>query len=43
MKLDQSFFTPHSLGAAINEGFRYVAQTYTADITGQLAGIFIGV
>lgn len=43
MTPDQSFISPHNLGAAINEGFGFVAQTYTAGITGKLAGVFIGV
>ncbi len=43
MTPDQSFITPHNLGAAINEGFGFVAQTYTAGMTGKLAGIFIAV
>jgi len=43
MTPDQSFIWPHSLGSAINEGFRYIAQTYTAGADGTLAGIFLGV
>jgi hypothetical protein len=43
MTPDQSLIWPNNLGAAINEGFRYVAQTYTAGAGGTLAGIFLGV
>jgi hypothetical protein len=46
--LDQSFIPgDHSgdvcLGADINEGFGFVAQTFTADASGQLEGIKIAV
>jgi hypothetical protein len=42
-QLDQSFTTPTNLGAAINEGFRFIGQTYTAGVTGTLQSIAIDV
>lgn len=41
--LDQSFTAPQNLFSMINEGFRYIAQTFTAGMTGTLAGINIDV
>jgi hypothetical protein len=41
--VDQSFTSPFDLGAAINECCRFVAQTFTAGLTGTLAGISIDV
>jgi deazaflavin-dependent oxidoreductase (nitroreductase family) len=34
--LDQSFTTPTNLGAGLNQGCKYVAQTFTAGVTGTL-------
>lgn len=36
---DQSFTAPQSLDAAINEGFKFVAQTFTSGVTGRLVGV----
>lgn len=41
--VDQSFTSPHDLGAAINECCPFVAQTYTAGRSGALDGINISV
>jgi chitodextrinase len=41
--LDQSFTTPTNLGSNINEGFRFIAQTYTAGANGVLRGVAIEV
>ena len=41
--LDQSFTSPHNLGASINECCAFVAQTFTAGLTGTLAGVNINV
>jgi len=41
--LDQSFTFPANLGAAINECCAFIGQTYTAGVTGTLAGISIEV
>jgi len=41
--LDQSFIAPNNLGADINEGAAFVAQTFTAGLTGTLAGVNIDV
>jgi serine/threonine protein kinase len=41
--LDQSFVTPHNLGCSINEGYAFVAQTYTAKLTGKLVGVNINI
>lgn len=41
--VDQSFTSPSDLGADINECCRFVAQTFTAAVTGTLAGISINV
>jgi hypothetical protein len=41
--LDQSFTTPTDLGAAINDCCRFVAQTFTAGLTGTLGGVNIDV
>ena len=43
MIVDQSVIGSNNLACAINEGFAFVAQTYTAGITGTLAGINIDV
>jgi hypothetical protein len=40
---DQRFDAPVDLGADINEGFRMVAQTYTAGVTGKLYGVAVDV
>lgn len=41
--LDQSFTTPYNLGANINEGCKYIGQTFTAGVTGKLTGVNINV
>lgn len=41
--VDQRCTEPHDLGAAINEGDRYVAQTYTARVTGRLIGVNVSI
>ena len=41
--LDQSFTSPYDEGANINEGFRYVAQTFTAGLSGRLAAVSINI
>ncbi len=41
--LDQSCTAPTNLGAAINEGFTYVAQTFTAGRTGILTGVNVDI
>jgi hypothetical protein len=41
--VDQSFTEPQNLGANINEGTAFVAQTYTAGVDGRLWGINIDV
>jgi hypothetical protein len=41
--VDQSFGAPQSAGANINEGYTFVAQTYTAGMTGKLLGVNIDV
>jgi hypothetical protein len=41
--VDQSFTEPHNLGAAINECCRFIAQTFTAGLTGDLAGVNVNV
>jgi hypothetical protein len=41
--LDQSFTSPNNAGADINDGFAFVAQTYTAGLNGSLAGVNIEV
>ena len=41
--LDQSFVSPGNLGADINEGFRFAAQTFSAGVTGTLGGVNIDV
>lgn len=41
--VDQSFTSPVSLGAKINECCRYVAQTFTAGLSGALGGVNIDV
>jgi len=41
--VDQSFDAPLDLGASLNEGFVFTAQTYTASITGRLAGVAVDV
>jgi hypothetical protein len=40
---DQSFVAPQNLGANINEGYAFVAQTYTAGVTGRLLAVSIDV
>jgi hypothetical protein len=43
-QLDQSLTGPFlNLGANINEGARYIAQTYTAGLTGALFGVSINI
>jgi hypothetical protein len=41
--VDQSFAEPQNLGANINEGSAFVAQTYTAGVTGWLTGVNVDV
>jgi hypothetical protein len=41
--VDQSLTSPWSAGANIGEGFRYLAQTFTAGRTGDLVGVSIDV
>jgi hypothetical protein len=41
--LDQSFDNPDGLAAAINEGCKYVVQTFTAGVTGTLSGVNVNV
>ena len=41
--IDQSFIGPGGLGADINEGFRFVGQSFTSGLTGTLDGINIDV
>lgn len=41
--VDQSFTSPNNLGAAINECCAFVAQTFTAGLSGTLAGVNINV
>ena len=41
--MDQSFVPPQTSGANINEGYAFVAQTYTAGVTGRLLGVNIDV
>jgi hypothetical protein len=41
--VDQSFTSPHNLGGNINEGAAFIAQTFTAGLTGTLAGVNINV
>ena len=41
--VDQSFTTPTNLGANINECCAFIAQTFTAGVTGTLAGVNIDV
>ena len=41
--LDGSFVAPQNAGANINEGYAFVAQTYTAGVTGRLLGVNIDV
>ena len=41
--LDQSFTAPDNLICLINEAYRYIAQTFTAGMTGTLAGVNINV
>lgn len=41
--IDQSFTSPTDLGADINEGFAFVGQTYTAGLTGTLAGVSVDI
>lgn len=43
LRIDQSVTSPSDLSALINDGFRYVAQTFTAGRTGQLEGVEIAV
>jgi hypothetical protein len=43
LTLDQSFTSPNDLGAAINECCRFVAQTFTAGLTGTLGAVTINV
>lgn len=37
--VDQSFTEPPGLGAAINEGFKFIAQTFVPGVSGQLVGV----
>ncbi len=41
--LDQSFTSPTNLGATINDCCKYVAQTFTAGVSGTLAGVTVDV
>lgn len=41
--LDQSYTEPDGVGAAINEGCRYIAQTFTAGLTGTLTGVNVDI
>ncbi len=41
--LDQSFTTPSNLGGVINECCAFIAQTYTAGLSGALVGVNIDV
>lgn len=41
--VDQSYDPPTNLGANINEGSRYVAESYTAGITGLLSGVQVDI
>lgn len=41
--LDQSFTSPFNLGADINNCCRYVAQTFTAGVSGDLTGVNVAV
>lgn len=41
--LDQECVEPHNLGANINEGRRFIGQTYRAGVTGRLVGVNISV
>jgi hypothetical protein len=41
--LDQSFTVPSSFGAVINDCCRFVAQTFTAGLSGTLAGVNLSV
>ena len=43
VRIDQSVTSPSDLSALINDGFRYVAQTFTAGRAGQLLGVEIAV
>ena len=40
---DQEFVGPYNTGANIGEGYQFVAMTYTAGITGTLAGLNVDV
>jgi hypothetical protein len=42
-EVDQEFAAPVDAGASINDGFRYVAQTYTAGVSGWLSGVSLDV
>jgi len=41
--LDQTFTSPLDEGANINEGFRYVAQTFTAGLSGTLGAVSVDI
>lgn len=41
--LDQSFMPATNLGAEINEGYPYVAQTFTAQLTGSLIALRLSI
>lgn len=41
--VDQSYDPPTNRGANINEGSRYVAESYTAGITGLLSGVQVDI
>ena len=40
---DQSFAAPYNEGANINEGFKYVAQTFTAGMSGTLGAVSLDI
>jgi hypothetical protein len=40
---DQSFTPPPDAGSAVNEGFRFIGQTYTAGVSGSLRGVSLNV
>lgn len=41
--LDQSFTSPNNEGANINDGFAFVAQTFTAGLSGTLAAVSVDI
>src|SRR5262245_57144562 len=41
--LDQSFTSPYNEGCNINDGFTYVAQTFTAGLSGTLTAVSVDI